>query len=157
MKVVKFKTDNKELFEKARQIRNEVFIKEQNVPAEIEYEFEDESTHYLLLEKNQAMATARYRKTEQGFKLERFAVLKNARGKNYGSIILRHILKDLFGEKYIYLNAQKQVIKFYANHGFETEGDIFFEANIPHKKMVYKAKNPKDLAREKGGACKTGY
>lgn len=157
MKVIKFKTDNREFFEKARQIRNEVFIKEQNVPIEIEYEFEDESTHYLLFKNRQAVATARCRKTKHGFKLERFAVLQNYRGQNLGSIILRHILNDLFEEKTIYLNAQAQVIKFYEKHGFVAEGDVFFEANIPHKKMVYKSKNPKDLAMKKGGACKTKY
>jgi len=40
-------------------------------------------------------------------------------------------------DKYIYLNAQESVIKFYEKLGFISKGEIFYEANIPHQKMVF--------------------
>jgi len=47
------------------------------------------------------------------------------------------IVKYLKNEKKIYLNAQESVIDFYAKLGFHSRGDIFFEAEIPHQKMVF--------------------
>jgi predicted GNAT family N-acyltransferase len=43
----------------------------------------------------------------------------------------------LKNEKNIYLNAQTSVINFYSKLGFDSRGDIFFEAKIPHQKMVF--------------------
>tara|TARA_B100001971_G_C17914361_1_gene394508 strand:+ start:238 stop:663 length:426 start_codon:yes stop_codon:yes gene_type:complete len=138
IEIKRFNFNNKELREKAFAIRNKVFVIGQNCPADIEYEFEEESTHFLLLEDGVAKATARYRKTEKGIKLERFAVLVKSRGKGYGMQILDAILddiKDFEGLKYIH--AQIQVIPFYEKVGFRKVGNLFEEAGIMHYKMIY--------------------
>jgi len=77
----KFTFDNSELMKIAHQIRYKVFVIGQNCPADLEYEFEEESTHFLVFYNKKAVATARHRKTKNGYKLERFAVLKSERGK----------------------------------------------------------------------------
>ena len=63
-----------------RAIREKVFIVEQNVPEEVEIdEYEDSSNHVIALLDEKCIGTARWRNTEEGIKLERFAVLKEKR------------------------------------------------------------------------------
>ena len=123
----------------AHNIRHQVFVIGQNCPEEIEWEFEEESTHFLVYDNEIAVATARHRETKNGYKLERFAVLESERGKNYGNMVLKAILEDLSDfNGLIYMHAQKQVLPFYEKVGFRKEGKLFEEAGIMHYKMVYK-------------------
>ena len=139
IEIKKFQFENRKLMKTAHNIRYEVFVIGQNCPEEIEWEFEKESTHFLVFDNKEAVATARHRETENGYKLERFAVLENKRGNGYGNIVLKAILKDLSNFNVnIYMHAQLDVIPFYEKMGFEKEGDLFIEANITHYKMILK-------------------
>jgi predicted GNAT family N-acyltransferase len=130
---------NTEELEQAFSIRKQVFCIEQNVSEEIEMdEFDDVATHILALIKEKPVGTARWRFTNEGAKMERFAVLKEYRGKGIGEELVKYILNELKGNGYIYLNAQESVIGFYKKLGFETVGHRFYEADIPHKRMVLK-------------------
>lgn len=141
IEIKKFGFENKKLREQAFSIRHEVFVIGQNCPKELEYENEEICTHFLVFDNQQAVATARHRKTEKGYKLERFAVLENKRGKGYGNHVLFAILDDLKDYKgLIYMHAQIQVLPFYEKLGFVKEGDIFEEAGIMHYKMVLNKK-----------------
>ena len=134
--IKKFTFENKTLREKAFAIRHEVFVVGQNCPKDLEYEFEEQSTHFLVIVNNKAVATARHRKTKKGYKLERFAVLESERGKGYGNHVLIAIMKDLKDYSgLIYMHAQEQVLPFYEKLGFKKEGGIFEEAGIMHYKM----------------------
>jgi predicted GNAT family N-acyltransferase len=119
-------------------IRHEVFVIGQNCPKEIEYDFEEESIHFLAYYNNEPAGTARIRETENGFKLERFAVLEKFRGNGIGSALVAHLLNETipFGKK-IYLHAQLTAAPLYAKHNFRPEGPNFWEADIEHVKMVY--------------------
>ena len=139
IEVKKFTFDNSELMEIAHQIRYVVFVIGQNCPEELEWEYEEESTHFLVLDNGESVATARHRKTDKGYKLERFAVLESEREKGYGKIVLKAILDDLSDFKgLIYMHAQKQVLPFYEKLGFKKEGEEFEEAGIIHFKMYLK-------------------
>ena len=70
--------------------------------------------------------------------MERFAVLKEARGKGVGEALVNYTLDQLKDNDFIYLNAQESVIKFYEKFGFVAVENRFYEANIPHKKMILK-------------------
>jgi len=119
-------------------IRHEVFVKGQNVDPAIEYEHEEEARHYLLLLDEKPVATARWRETEKGIKLERFATLKEYRNMGFGADLLKEILKDIFPlNKKIYLHSQLTAVPFYEKYGFVKEGKIFYEANIGHYKMTF--------------------
>lgn len=133
------KATNKEELEKVFAIRKLVFVEEQNCPPELEWEYEEESVHFLALMNNQPCGACRWRKTENGYKLERFAVLKEFRGKRVGQALVAAALSDLpAGADYIYLNAQLDAMPLYAKFGFMAEGDQFEEAGIQHFKMVKK-------------------
>lgn len=129
---------NQEL-EQAFAIRQQVFCIEQNVSEEIEMdEFDDIATHILAYIDDKPVGTARWRFTTKGVKMERFAVLKDARGKGVGEELVKYTLDKLKDNEFIYLNAQESVIKFYEKFGFEVVGDRFYEADIPHKRMIWR-------------------
>ena len=118
-------------------IRNKVFIKEQNINKKLEYDDKKVSAIYIVAKINLiAIGTARYRSTEIGMKLERFAVLKEYRGLGVGKSLVSFLVKILKSEKNLYLNSQKKVAGFYKKLGFKIRGDVFYEAKIPHYKMV---------------------
>ncbi|SHG12344.1 GNAT family N-acetyltransferase [Pedobacter caeni] len=133
------KATNKEELEKVFAIRKVVFVEEQNCPPELEWEHEEESVHFLAMMDNQPCGACRWRKTDNGYKLERFAVLKEFRGKRIGQALVAAALSDLPEDAhYIYLNAQLTAMPLYARFGFVAEGDQFEEAGIQHFKMVKK-------------------
>jgi predicted GNAT family N-acyltransferase len=138
IKTVSFTYNDKALFEMALAIRTEVFVKEQKVDARLEFDGKDpDATHYLAYYHETPAGTARWRKTEKGIKLERFAVLPEYRSQLVGLAILDSVIKDVKGKhSYIYLNAQKSAIGFYLRYGFIAEGEPFFEAGIEHIKMI---------------------
>ncbi|WP_410221026.1 GNAT family N-acetyltransferase [Pedobacter sp.] len=131
------KATTREDLAKVFAIRRTVFVDEQNCPPEIEYANEEESVHFLALSGQQPCAACRWRKTDLGYKLERFAVLKDFRGKGIGGALVSTVLADLPADAhYVYLNSQVDAVGLYAKFGFETEGEEFEEAGIKHYKMV---------------------
>jgi predicted GNAT family N-acyltransferase len=126
----------------AHKIREEVFVKEQNVPFEEEYdEYEQTSVHFLAFYEGKPCGTARWRFTENGIKLERFAVLKEFRNKKVGKAILEAVLENIkntteTAKKTLYLHSQVQVVGFYEKFGFQKIGETFQECDIWHYKMI---------------------
>ncbi len=136
--IKRFNFDDKELAEQAFAIRKQVFVEEQGVDPFLEYDHEEEARHYLLFLGERPIATARWRETEKGIKLERFAVLPSFRNRGIGEVILQTVLKDVISlEKEIYLHSQLKAVPFYERNGFFTVGDQFTEAGIEHFLMKY--------------------
>src|SRR5688500_6394403 len=124
--------------QKAFDIRIKVFVDEQNCHADLEYENDAESTHFLATCNSVPCGAARWRKTGNGIKLERFAVLPEYRGKGVGAHLVKAVLKDIPSSPgKIYLNAQLSAMNFYAPFGFKPVGDQFEEAGIMHQQMLY--------------------
>jgi predicted GNAT family N-acyltransferase len=125
--------------EKVFAIRREVFVVEQNCPPELEWEFEDESTHFLATVDGVPAGASRWRKTDNGYKLERFAVLKEFRGAGVGQELVKAVVNDLPADAdYVYMHAQIQAVSLYERFGFEKTGPEFEEAGIRHYKMIRK-------------------
>lgn len=128
---------NPESLEKVFAIRREVFVGEQNCPPELEWEFEEESNHFLATVDVEPAGACRWRKTDKGYKLERFAVLSKFRGFGVGQAMVQAVLDDLPADAdYVYLHAQIQAVPLYLKFGFEKVGPEFEEAGIRHYKMV---------------------
>jgi predicted GNAT family N-acyltransferase len=70
------KVNNPETLQKVFGIRREVFVVEQHCPPDLEWEHEEESHHFLATVDSEPAGACRWRKTDSGYKLERFAVLK---------------------------------------------------------------------------------
>lgn len=120
-------------------VRREVFVIEQNCPSELEWEFEDESNHFLATVDDEPAGACRWRKTDKGYKLERFAVLQKFRGFGVGQALVQAVLNDLpANASYVYLHAQVQAVSLYEKFNFEKVGPEFEEAGIRHYKMIKK-------------------
>jgi predicted GNAT family N-acyltransferase len=127
------------ILEKVFAIRREVFVGEQNCPPELEWEFEDESNHFLATIDGEPAGACRWRKTDKGYKLERFAVLKKFRGAGIGQELVKAVLNDLPKDAaYVYMHAQIQAVSLYEKFNFVKTGPEFEEAGIRHYKMVRK-------------------
>lgn len=135
------KITTKEGLQKAFDIRELVFVVEQEVDAAEEYdEFEESSVHFLAVVGGTPVGTARWRFTSNGVKMERFAVLKEARSQGVGQALVAAVLEDIkqhpdaVGKKK-YLHAQLHAMPLYAKFGFIAVGDQFEECAILHYKM----------------------
>jgi predicted GNAT family N-acyltransferase len=123
-------------------IRYQVFIVEQQVPEDEEWDGDEFiAIHALAFENNLPIATGRLIINEAdpaNAKIGRMAVLENHRLQGYGRAILKKLI-ELGKEKGVQvftLHAQVSAISFYASEGFVSEGPIFDEVNIPHQKMI---------------------
>lgn len=124
--------------ERVFDIRKTVFVEEQNCPPQLEWENEEVSVHFLATVNGEDAGACRWRKTEAGYKLERFAVLKPFRRKGVAGKMIDAILNDLPpSTSHIYLHAQVAAMPLYLKKGFVSVGDEFEEAGIGHFKMVY--------------------
>ncbi|MFW2372643.1 MAG: GNAT family N-acetyltransferase [Gammaproteobacteria bacterium] len=119
-----------------RNIRLKVFVEEQQVPIELEWEGNDDDYHYVLAldNKNQAIATGRIGADGH---IGRMAVLKPWRHKGVGSTMLEALLEYAQQQNIdrIFLNSQSSAIPFYEKQGFQIISEEFMDAGIPHKTM----------------------
>ncbi|NTW32437.1 MAG: GNAT family N-acetyltransferase [Bacteroidetes bacterium] len=145
LSILRFDYSNKIFFKKALGIRTKVFVQEMSIDPKLEYDgFDLTAHHFLLIENNEPIATARWRETIKGIKLERFAVIKEQRGKGIGTLILKEVLKDTIQfSKTIYLHSQHSAVNLYLKNGFEIIGEAFEEAGIRHFYMEYKLSRTK--------------
>lgn len=128
-----------ELANLAMGLRREVFVLEQNVPEEEEYDALDPtSQHYVAIYKGNVVATARVIHGDQAARISRFAVRKSQRGTGVGAKLMAFIMQHLSeaGHEKVFLNSQEDKIGFYAKHGFAAYGDVFYECEIPHRRMT---------------------
>jgi len=119
-------------------IRMEVFVFEQGVAAEEEWDAHDkEAVHFFARVDGKPAATARLRELDGIAKLERMAVRAAFRGKGVGDALLNFVMDHArsMGLKRAKLSAQTHALEFYEKLGFEIVSDEYIEAGIPHKAM----------------------
>jgi len=131
IKVTQWEYDKTHLSE----IRRKVFIEEQQVPEELEWDDDDKTcVHVLVTDDNTPIATGRIKMDGH---IGRMAVLKEYRNKGVGSEVLQALIKfsKTLKMKSVYLHAQTSAIPFYEKHGFKISSEEFMDAGIPHKTM----------------------
>ncbi len=124
----------------AQAVRTAVFVVEQKIPAEMEWDVMDAHCVHAVAYDEQGAAVGTGRLLPDGH-VGRMAVLSSARGDGVGAAILRSLMEHakVRGHAAVQLNAQISAEPFYARHGFDREGDLFMEAGIEHvhmKKML---------------------
>ena len=128
-----WQTDKNDL----RFIRTEVFIHEQHIPEDKEWDDQDDQAYHVLVEDRDKKTVGCGRLTADGH-IGRMAVLKAHRGQGIGRTmleILMGVARDRdFGV--VALSAQTYAVPFYETHGFRVEGDEYEEAGIPHRRMT---------------------
>ena len=120
-----------------QEVRRSVFVEGQGVAETIDFDGKDQScSHLLLTLDSMAAGTLRIRRTEEGTKLERIAVLEEFRGKRFGKLLVESALALVSGR--VYIHAQTRSQEFYQRLGFIVEDPtVYLEANIPHVTMIW--------------------
>jgi YbgC/YbaW family acyl-CoA thioester hydrolase len=130
-----------ELAPDAQRIRTEVFVNEQRIPADLEWDEADATALHAVAYNRlgQAVATGRLLPAEQGTaKIGRMAVHQALRGMGFGEQVLRALAGEAQrrGDRAIELHAQRSARDFYARLGFAPQGQPYEEAGIPHITMT---------------------
>lgn len=120
-----------------RAVREAVFVREQHVPSELEWDEFDAHCIHVLAADAVASAIGTSRLLGDGT-IGRMAVLKAWRGKGVGKALLLHLLEEAMKQhlQQVALHAQIHASGFYSKLGFEMMGEEFIEAGIPHVRMV---------------------
>ena len=119
-------------------IRRTVFVDEQGVPEALEVDGLDaEATHYLARLDARPVGTARVRVVEDVAKVQRVAVLAEARGTGAGAAIMRAVLDDPALPRRFTLGSQESAVGFYERLGFRIVGEPFMDAGLPHRTMMW--------------------
>jgi len=124
----------------AQTVRTAVFIQEQGIAPEDEWDADDATAlHAVLFDVNgQPLGNARLLQPSTNVaKVGRMAVLKEARGRGYGARLLQALLLEARrrGHQEVRLSAQRTAEQFYELHGFTLMGEPFDEVGIPHVEM----------------------
>ncbi|AUG76714.1 acetyltransferase [Kitasatospora sp. MMS16-BH015] len=131
-------------------VRREVFIVEQEIPEELEWDDLDATSEHLLAVSPEGtpLGTARLIHGEQALAqtggiagrvlLGRLAVVKTARGTGLGAALVRAIEQAGLarGATSLELHAQVRAGGFYERLGYQAEGPVYDDAGIPHRTMV---------------------
>lgn len=128
--------DWQKLQQAATQVRFEVFVDEQQIPAELELdEFDAVSVHAVVFD-SQERPVATGRLLPDGH-IGRMAVAQSARGTGVGGLVLQRLIDEgkRQGFKELVLSAQLHALGFYRRYGFVEEGDIYLDTGIEHKTM----------------------
>jgi predicted GNAT family N-acyltransferase len=122
--------------ENARAIRYEVFVIEQKVPVELEWDDMDTACVHAIAYDAQGRAIGTGRLLPDGH-IGRMAVKSEVRGSGIGGAILDALMQQAKnrGDKTVLLNAQTHAASFYQRYSFVQEGEEFMEAGIPHIQM----------------------
>lgn len=122
--------------DRLRRIRTVVFVHEQKVPEQEEWDgLDDDACHFLALDSaGREVGCARLLPTGQ---IGRMAVLAHERGKGIGEQLLAAAVAKAESRNLneVFLHAQTHAIGFYLRGGFVSFGDEYFEAGIPHRSM----------------------
>ena len=123
--------------ETLRSIREAVFVVEQNVPVELEWDGVDQDCVHVIAYANDRSAVGTGRLLPDGH-IGRLAVLASWRGRGAGSSLLLKLvaIAKARGIGPIALNAQTHALAFYERFGFVAEGNDFDDAGIPHRHML---------------------
>lgn len=118
-----------------RFVREHVFVQEQHIAPEIEFDALDaEAIHVLVMAGDQPVGTGRMLKDGH---IGRIAIMPAARGQGLGAKVVQTLVSHAKQQGYLRvdLGAQAHAVEFYRKLGFTPCGDPFLEANIPHQGM----------------------
>ncbi len=137
--VANWKTEQADI----RSVREQVFVREQNVPLALEWDGLDPDCIHVLARDAAGAPIGTARLCHNGH-IGRMAVLSPWRGHGVGSALLKRLLALARREGYAeaHLNAQTSAVGFYEYHGFQAEGEVFMDAGIPHRRMLLSLCSP---------------
>jgi len=119
-------------------LRRRVFVHEQHVPPELEFdEYDLSATHIVAVLDGDVVGCLRIVFLDEHAKFGRVVVAASARGRGIASAMMRHAMEvaRARGETRFYLTAQSDKLALYEKLGFVAFGDEFDDAGMPHFAM----------------------
>lgn len=125
----------------AATVRTEVFVKEQGISSEEEWDGADPTALHAVVSNHlgQALGTGRLLQASPGVsRIGRMAVLQSVRGAGVGQAVMKALEQAARsrGDREVILGAQCSAELFYRNLGYTRRGDPFDEVGIPHVYMA---------------------
>ena len=124
----------------ASKVRFSVFVKEQGIPEENEYDENDKTAYHAVLYEDEApVACGRLYFEDGAAHIGRVAVLKQRRRLGYATAVCEELVDlaaALGRADVVALGAQKYVVGLYEKLGFKIVGEEYLDENIPHLKMI---------------------
>lgn len=117
-------------------IREQVFMQEQSVPAELEWDDEDDDALHLLAVNSEMAPIGTARMLKDGH-IGRVAVVPQWRGRGVATTMMQqlHKIATSQGHDEVFLDAQVDALPFYEGLGYIAVGEVFMDAGIPHRHM----------------------
>ena len=127
----------------ARPVREEVFVAEQKVPLELEWDEWDERSDHAVARDASGRAIGTARLLPDG-RIGRMAVLREWRRRGVGAALMEALLRKAREQSMsrVTLHAQTHAAGFYRRFGFSERGGEFWEAGIPHVEMTLELSPP---------------
>jgi predicted GNAT family N-acyltransferase len=128
----------------ARPVREEVFVAEQKVPLELEWDEWDERSDHAVAREASGRAIGTARLLPDG-RIGRMAVLREWRRRGVGAALMEALLQKAREQSLsrVTLHAQTHAAGFYRRFGFSERGGEFWEAGIPHVEMTLELSPPR--------------
>ena len=125
--------------QEAKDIRVEVFMKEQGFENEFDY-IDDISFHIVVFDEEKPIGTCRFFKENDHYTIGRVAVLKEYRNQHIGNVLLESAAKEIkkLNGDLIVVHAQVRVSPLYEKQGYIQFGQIDDDEGVPHKWMKKK-------------------
>ena len=135
-----FLCSRKSFYKNMLDLRNEVFVVEQNIPVELVVDDDDKKAfHIVAVFSGLVIGCGRVVINDFFSKIGRVAVKKKYRNKGVGKKIIIKLIDISIknGCEKVILNSQVESLKFYEKIGFKKNGSYFYIAGIKHVPMVY--------------------
>lgn len=137
--IIKVASNQNEI-ESLENVRRTVFIDEQGVTPEEEFDDVDKvATHLIAISGGTVIGTLRFVEMKNLVQIGRVAVNLEFRGRGIGKALMENsmsIIKHQYPRHDIFLESQLEKIGFYEKFGFVAEGGVFMDARIPHRRML---------------------
>lgn len=127
-----------------RSIRTSVFVVEQGVAPELDFDGLDPACRHVLARESHGGHPLGTGRLDPSGKIGRIAVLESHRRRGIGHALVTTLLETAAaaGMKHAFLHAQVASIRFYESLGFKASGPVFDEAGIPHRRMECPTPSP---------------
>jgi len=127
--------------QRIKEVRRKVFVIEQGVEPQIEWDGKDDECLHVIAVNSQLQVVGTGRMMPRG-QIGRLAVLPNWRGRGIGQGMLNALIQAAQrSQSMVYLNAQVHAIGFYESFGFIADGPVFMVAGITHQRMELHFRN----------------
>ncbi|MDQ0317865.1 putative GNAT family N-acyltransferase [Pararhizobium capsulatum DSM 1112] len=119
-------------------LRREVFVREQHVPADEEFDADDlTAIHFIAIKDGEVCGVLRFITKPEHVKIGRVVVRQDYRGEGIAKVMMKAAMETVIAQndRRFHLDAQVDKVGFYEKFGFAAYGPEFMDGGMPHRAM----------------------